>query len=156
MGKGNFYIAVILEGLGIWVIIDSYKMGIQTLSDPGSGLFPFLLGISLCILALPICIGSLKDLKKSNLVPTDEGKGTGNRPNLRNIIVVTAFLTGYFSLLDILGYLITTFFLLLGLFWLGYDRKWLLILIISSVTLVLSYVIFDVFLKIPFPSGFWK
>jgi hypothetical protein len=73
MKRGNLIVAFILEGFGIWVIIDSYRMGLKSFSDPGPGLFPFYLGILLCLLSFPICINSLREYRKANVVKQEKG-----------------------------------------------------------------------------------
>jgi putative tricarboxylic transport membrane protein len=152
MGKGDMVIIFILEGLGIWVIIDSYRLGLQTVSDPGSGLFPFLLGVVLCLLGLPGLIGCLK--YSSNIGTFKEERGIGRGGNLKRLGAATACLVGYALLLNKLGYAITTFLFLFGLLWIGYPRRWLFISGFSIVVTILSYLIFDVLLEIPFPSFF--
>lgn len=154
MKKGNLLFALLLEGLGIWMTIDSYRMGVKTLSDPGAGLFPFLLGIVLCFLAFPICITSLKDLKKVEKAVAGEGKLSMHGAGLSKIVATMVLLTGYFALLDILGFFVTTFLFLSGLFWIGYPRRWLLVLVSSAITVILSYLVFSILLKTPFPRGF--
>jgi putative tricarboxylic transport membrane protein len=154
MKKGNLIFALLLEGLGIWITIDSYRMGIKTLSDPGAGLFPFLLGVVLCFLVLPICITSLKDLKKAGKAVADQEKLSIYGAGLKKIVATMVLLIGYFALLDILGFFATTFLFLSGLFWIGYPRRWLLVLVISAITVILSYLIFSILLKTPFPRGF--
>lgn len=154
MKKGELIVAFVLEGLGIWVAIDSYKLGLQTLGNPGAGFFPFLSGILLCILILPICINSLKDLRKVNRAVGE--KLAGYQVNLKKRSAVLACLIGYFLFLNILGFLITTSLFMYGLFCVGIRRKWLFILVFSVVVAGLSYIIFDVLLQISFPSGFFR
>lgn len=155
MKKGDLTTALILEVLGFWVIIESYNMGLGTLKNPGSGLLPFLLGILLCLLAIPICISSLKDLKKINIVAADKKEVVMNWLHFKDVILITAFFVGYFLILDFVGFVISTFLFLFGLFWIGYPKRWLLVFTATSLSVALSYLIFVVFLKISFPLGFW-
>ena len=153
MKKGELIVAFVLEGLGIWITIDSYKLGLQTFSDPGSGIFPFLSGILLCILVLPICINCLKELRKVNIMIEER---MVSYQDLKKRGAVLACLIGYFLFLNILGFLITTLLFLYGLFWIGNPRRWLFVLVFSVVVSALSYIIFDLLLEISFPSGFFR
>jgi len=152
MRIGNLIFAFILEGFGIWIIIDSYRMGLKTLRDPGAGLFPFILGILLCLLALPTCVRSLKNIRLE--VSATKGEGIVRSGKNLKLIVATVLLTSYFVFLPTLGFLTTTLIFLYGLFLIGYPRRWLFVLAISVIAVILSYVIFSVFLNTPFPKGF--
>ena len=157
MAKGKLLFSLILAGVGLLIIIDSYKLGLQTLSNPGPGLFPFLLGILLCLLVFPKCIGCLKDLMKIDLVKGK--KGIEYKGNLNRFIGAIICLIGYFLLLDILGFLIDTFLFLFGLFGIGKHgkhRKWLAVFLLSAVVDALAYLIFHILLQISFPSGFLR
>ena len=148
MRRGNLIIALVLEGLGIWVMLDSYGLGLQKLSDPGPGLLPFLLGGFLCLLSLPICIEYLRKIDRGK-----EEKGGEYPIDFKKLCTATAYLIGYILLLDILGFLITTFLFLFGLFWIGNPRKWLFVAGFSAGVVALTYIVFVVLLQIHFPAG---
>jgi putative tricarboxylic transport membrane protein len=152
MERGNIVIIVVLEGLGIWVIIDSYRLGLQTIENPGAGLFPFLQGVLLCLVGLQILISSLKS--SSDIDTVKKERGIEPKANLKRVGAATACLVGYALLLEKLGYAITTFLFLFGLLWIGYHRRWLFVFEVSIVVTILSYLLFDVFLKVPFPGFF--
>lgn len=154
MKKVNLIVIIVLGGLGIWVIIDSYRLGLQTFNDPGPGLFPFLLGILLCLFAIPICLISLNDLRKVNIKNGE--KKIGYRANLNKLVTVMVCLIGYFLLLNILGFLVTNFLFLFVLFLIGKPRKWWIAPLFSIVAVGLAYLIFSIVLKIQFPSGFLR
>ena len=152
MRIGNLIFALVLEGLGIWIIVDSYRMGLKTLKDPGPGLFPLVLGVLLCLLSLPSCVQSLKSIR----LETSETKGDQviRRGKNLKIIFVIVLLTGYFVFLPALGFLPTTLIFLYGLFLMGYPRRWLFVLTVSLIAVILAHVIFSIFLNTPFPKGF--
>jgi putative tricarboxylic transport membrane protein len=152
MERGNIVVIFVLEGLGIWIIFDSYRLGVQTVADPGSGLFPLLLGVLLCLSVLPYFISSLKYLMSADKIK--EEKSIEYRANLKRLSTVMVYLVGYALLLDILGFLITTFLFLVGLFWIGNPRRWLLVFGFSLIATILSYLIFDILLQMPFPTIF--
>lgn len=147
MKKGNLVIALILEAIGVLIIVESFKLEIKSLNDPGAGFFPLILAISLCLLGLPICINALR---KS---VTDTGKEAEVKPPFGKIATVIGSLAGYAVFLNILGSLITIFLLLWGLFWMGNPRRWFFVSGLSALVAVLSYVLFVVLLQVPFPAG---
>jgi|SRR3989339_355021 len=150
MKKGELFIGVTMTGIGIWVSIDSYRMGLHSITNPGPGFFPFVLGMLLCILTLPICIRSIGSVRK---VATEE-KFIRNPSNSIKLSLIVACLLGYFFLLDTLGFPIITFIFLFVLFWSGYPRRWVFISTFSIVLVALAYLIFAYLLQTPFPLGF--
>jgi putative tricarboxylic transport membrane protein len=154
MKKGNLIFSLVLEGFGFLIIADSYQLGFQTFSNPGPGLFPFLLGVLLCMLTFPLCITSFKGLLKTHLV--DKGQVITRQPHVKQLAMVVAFLIGYFLLLDVLGFLIDTFLFLFGLFWIGYPGRLLRVALLSAAVDALAYLIFYVLLQVQFPSGFFS
>lgn len=155
MKKGNLIIALILEGLGILVIIDSYRIGLQSFKNPGAGLFPFLLGIALCLITIPTCLDSLKGLRKVNIIKNGE-KETKYWVNSKKLGTITACVIGYFLLLDTIGFLTTTFLFMFILYFMGSPQKKWLIFLYTALTVGFVYLIFIFILQIPFPRGFLR
>jgi putative tricarboxylic transport membrane protein len=142
-------VAIIFVFVSIWVMIDSYHLGLQTFRNPGPGLFPFLAGLLLAILVLPLVAQRLrgwrnKDAKETRTTASYHWK----------MIAAMAALVGYFIFLDTLGFVVTSF--LCSLFWISNPRRWVLVSSFSLATVALTYVIFDVLLKIPFPPGVFR
>ncbi len=155
MRIGEFVAGGSLAGLGVLVIIFSSRLGLQRLSDPGPGLYPFLLGILLCILVIPVCVGSLMK-RKLSAQGESEAKPSESKANLTKLTIPIFSLIGYFLLLEFFGFLITSFLFLLGLFWYGHPRQWRLVLLFPFFVVIASYFIFQVLLQVPFPPGLWR
>jgi putative tricarboxylic transport membrane protein len=145
--RANLIFSAALELLGILVIIESFKLGFQTFSNPGPGLFLFILGALLCLLVSPTLIGTLRGFE------TGEAEKEEHPTNLKKLIVVTTCFLGYFFFLDLLGFLIITFLFLFGLFWIENPGKWLYVLALSVLVDALAYLVFGVLLEISFPTG---
>ena len=148
MRKGNLIFVLTLEGLGILEILASYRLGLQTFTNPGPGLFPFVSGVLFCLLVLPICISSLKELKKATAAQ--------ERPqgNLKKVGLITLFLVAYFLFLGLLGFLIVTFIFLFGLFCIERHQKWSFNLVFAAALVGAVYLLFHTLLGIEFPLGF--
>lgn len=155
MKKATLIAAFILEGMGVLVIFFAYRLGLQSLANPGAGLYPFLLGILLCLLAMPTCISSLNEFRKAG-VESKEGRGLEYHANLKKLWAPIASLCGYFLLLDILGFLLTSFIFLFLLFLMGNPRRWVFPSLFSAGVVALAYLIFNILLQVPFPAGVWR
>jgi len=154
MKTWDIILSFTIQGVGLWVIVGSYRLGLQTFTDPGPGLFPFLLGAVLCLFSGPICINSVKELRDFNIAT--EWKAAEDRGGLIKLGVAVACLSGFLLLLNVLGFLITCFIFLFGLFWLGNPRRWLFVFMFSAIMAILSYIIFNIILQIPFPQGLFR
>lgn len=129
------------------VCVDSINVGIGTFRFPGSGFFPFWLGVILCLLGLILAV--VNRLQGDTGKITDLWKGT----QWGRVIWVMMLTLAYSVLLNKLGYLITTFLLLVILFCIG-ERKGVWVKIaIAVVVILVSYVTFYSWLKVPLPRG---
>ncbi|MEW6265072.1 MAG: tripartite tricarboxylate transporter TctB family protein [Thermodesulfobacteriota bacterium] len=68
-------------------------------------------------------------------------------------IIVLLSIFAYGFVLPWLGFLLTTFFFSLVLFWRGYPRRWLLTILGAAITSLLAVLVFEIWLKIQFPRG---
>jgi hypothetical protein len=152
MKRANLVIALALEAFGILIIVECFKLEIKTLNDPGAGFFPVILAIGMCLLALPIFIGALK---KSDVDMGKKAQGLGHVP-FGKIATVLGALAGYAVFLNFLGSLLTFFFFMFGLFWMGNQRRWLFVSGVSALVAALAHLLFVTLLQVPFPPGIWR
>jgi putative tricarboxylic transport membrane protein len=128
------------------VCLDSVHAGIGTFRFPGSGFFPFWLGIILLILGLALLVVNHFPQKQTI---RDLWKGA----KWGQLVFVIVLTLTYSAVLDILGYLITTFLLLATLFCMG-ERKGIWVKTgIALIVVLVSYVAFSHWLKVPLPKG---
>jgi len=153
MEKNDIFPAIIWFGIGIFVVITSYKLNLGTMENPGPGMMPFIFGIALSICSLPILFGSFQSFKRKER-QGDESIWSG--VEFKKIILVLVSLFVYALLFEKIGFLLTTFPLLLILFKTIGSQKWRWVLISSVVTMSITYFLFVVFLKVELPMGlFW-
>ncbi len=69
------------------------------------------------------------------------------------MLYATAFLLVYAVLVEPLGFVLTTFLVLWGLFFDWEKKNWFSSLMGSCVTTGISYLLFEKLLGLPFPSG---
>ncbi|MFC1815537.1 tripartite tricarboxylate transporter TctB family protein [Thermodesulfobacteriota bacterium] len=136
LGSGFFFF-----GLSLFVLWESLRLGLGTLMKPGSGFFSFCAGVILSVLSLVVIY-----------------RGWGVRESLtahsRRVILVLLSLFVYSLVLNTLGFVVSTFFLVGILFQIGESRRWWTLLIMSVLVTSLAYLIFGVLLNVYFPRGF--
>ena len=149
MKKYDFITSIIWMGLGISVVIGSYRLKLGTLGNPGAGLMPFVLGISLFLSSIPILIRSLMTKDKESYENIWSGI------EFKKLILVPVSLIGYAMILEKVGFLVATFLLLFILFKIIGSRRWSFALAVSVLVVLLSYLLFVTLLKVEMPSGIW-
>jgi putative tricarboxylic transport membrane protein len=140
-----------------WIIVSlsvctgAIGLKLGTPSDPGPGFLPFGTGALLGILAL------VHLLKVS--VAASQGEADGflwQGVNWQRSLFVVLAILFYAMLLPHLGYLIATFILLVILFSLYDRKKWGIVVPASLFVIGITYLVFHVWLKVQFPSGFFR
>jgi len=132
-------------------MVVSYQMSLGTLHTPGPGLLPFLLGSLLIVVSLPILIGSLLLFRKT--VPESRAAEIWAGVEFKNVLIIIISLVAYALLLEKLGFILTAFLFLFVLFATFDFQRWLFALGVSSVTIFITYLLFNVVLRVELPSG---
>ena len=115
---------------------------------PGPGFFPFGLAVILAFLALALILQS----RKKEAVPVPFWP---ERTWLRPLLGAVIFLL-YALSLGYLGFILTTFFFLVVWMWVVERIRWSTIITISVAVTAVLYLIFEYFLEVPLPTGFWS
>lgn len=133
----------------VFICFFSYKLSIGSIKNPGAGFFPFYLGIILGLLSINNFAKAIAQTKKA--VETIMTLDTDI--NWKNIIFTVVVLFSYPLLLDILGFLLSTFlFTVLFLRFIN-PQRWLVVLGMGGAVAIIFYFVFQYWLKIQFPSG---
>lgn len=127
-----------------FICIQSYRLNLGTLSSPGPGLFPFGAGLILGFLALIAILQSAQEGGSERI----EGRG-----NLK-IVLVLFTLIAYGLILERVGFLVTTFALLIFLLKVIVSQRWARVLVSAFLSTLACYLIFEVWLKAQLPKGF--
>jgi putative tricarboxylic transport membrane protein len=137
--------------LGLAVLWGSVRLKLGSLVNPGPGLMPCILGAGLTICSLFVLI-------QTHLLKLRKKKGP--RQNIwtdvdfKKVLLVVGCLLGYTFMLEKVGFALTTFLILTILFKAVGSQKWSRVLIASISTVVISYLLFIVILKVELPAGF--
>ena len=132
----------------IFVCIESYRLGLGTLHQPGPGFLFFWASIALGIMDLVVLIRAWMDKKAAETKLTIFGG-----QNVLKIILVLISVFLYAIFMETVGFILVT--LLLFIFLLGFieKKKWWFTLFVSVVVTVIAYLIFEVWLKSQLPRG---
>ncbi len=150
--KAHFYWAgsIFWVTIGIYVAIHAYHLGLGRLRHPGPGFIFFWAGFLLIILgAIDLARTFLWKSKKET-----EKNSVWLGIRWQKITLVVVVLSAYVYSLNMFGFLLPTFLLLVFLFKAIEPTKWWIAITGSFITTLASYEIFKVWLKVPFPKGF--
>jgi putative tricarboxylic transport membrane protein len=146
MSPAHTVSALIWLGVGAAIAIGSYRLGIGSPSNPGAGLFPFVIGVSIVVLSTSVSISALR-MRIAKATAGVEGA------RLLPVIAVSAALGFYTLALERIGFGITTFVFLAVLLAVLGDRGWPQAAVASACITAGSYAIFAKLLKITLPAG---
>jgi len=129
------------------VFFESIRLGIGTPQNPGMGFLTFGASGILGVLSIILFLGASFQKGEAKALPLFAGK------LWKRILFVLVLLITYSRVMPILGYLISTFLLMILLFWVLERKRTGWILISSVLTTLLTYLIFSKWLSCQFPDG---
>ena len=135
--------SVFLFAFGIFVCVQASRLEMGHLHNPGPGFIPLLAGVLLGGLSLVIFLQSFIGKEKISVFGGEWLKGT----------VVVGSLIIYILVLEKLGFLITTFIFLLVSLLSFKPRKLRDSLLVSLFTVIISYLVLSLWLKVQLPKG---
>ncbi len=140
-----------LIGFSLLFFFLSLRLGIGNPKDPGTGFMPFLASIILFFLSLSVLI--IEIIERERPRKHEKDKPTIGWRNLRKSIILVVALIGYTFLLNIFGFLITTFTLMFIMLSITEAKKWHKNILISAIVVILTFIVFKKLFGIPFPVG---
>lgn len=149
MANKEWVIYAAMLFIGVVFAIESLRLGLGSTHRPRSGFLPFFT----CSLLSFITFFSLIKyfLKARGEKGKDRKEHFGG--NVFNLVIILVGLVIYVLVLPLLGYLLSTFVLLIFLFKAGGIRKWTFILLYAFLTTSITYLVFSSWLNLRFPKG---
>ena len=144
MVRRDVAVAAVALALGVAAIFESAKLPLGTVRNPGQGFFPWWISIVIVLLAVVLLTQALTSR------PSTNQQAPGRIAKVTALLLVLA---AYTFLLDLLGYLICTFFLVLFMLRATDPQRWPVALIMALITAVGSYCVFAIWLRVPLPRG---
>jgi len=137
--------AVFWIAVGLLVCYGAKRLGLGSVTEPGSGFVFFWSGLILAILSIMLFIDSLQDVP----VTAPEIQ----RTNWVKVSLVLALFLSYALFLEQLGFVTTTFVFLCFLLRVTGVRNWTRAAAVAGAVALGSFAIFDLWLRIRFPRG---
>lgn len=146
----DFLLGLIWFVFSLIIIVESYRLDVGTLHSPQAGFLPFLASITLAILSLTLFI--LRILKKVEVQRKEETPSL-NIKNLPKVLYVGLSIFIYAILLNYLGFIIDTILFIGFLLVIIEPQKWYTVVIVAFTTSLISYLLFNVLLRVQLPIG---
>ena len=143
--------SLVLIGVGIVFCAGSVKYGDVRSKIPSAGFFPFVGGMILILLSVIHLISSIK--KEIN---GEKEKFFPQRYSWKRILFSLFTLFAYGVSLKFLGFFLVTFLFMLFSLRFIEPLKWKMVFTLSLLTSVFSYLLFEVWLKVPLPHGIFE
>jgi putative tricarboxylic transport membrane protein len=135
--------------LGLVTIYGSFQLGLGTMHEPGSGFLAFLAGVFIICIAAGIFLQSIIRFRGTPL----QFKVLWTGANWHLSFTIGLLTVGFILALEVLGFFITSFLLLFCLFKVVEKLSWGKAVLIPALTLTVTYVVFNIFLKSNLPRG---
>lgn len=149
MRRYQTWAAAFLFLAGLLATLEARKLNLGEFGRPGPGFFPFYLALIFTIVSLALIFRSLRSAA-SEQTPPQRFTQTGRA---EKVVAVLLGLMVYAFALDWLGFLLSTFILMLFLFKAIDPLAWPSAIGGSLATALLSYVVFKIWLQISLPAG---
>ncbi len=145
MGRVDRISGVFWLAFGLFICIESYRLGLGTLHKPGPGFLYFWTSIFLIIMSIVVLIRS---------------KGTGEpgasifgAEKPRKIVFVLVSLFLYAVFMETVGFIPITLLLFVYLLGIIERKRWLYTISVSVMVTVAAYLIFETWLQSQLPKG---
>jgi putative tricarboxylic transport membrane protein len=139
-----FWLAV-----GLITLYGSYYLGLGKMREPGSGFLPFIAGCFISFMAIIVLLQSFTPKKEARAKLATLWAGV----NWHRSLIISFLVLGFILALESLGFILTSFLLLLILFRWVEKFPWKKALIVPLLTLGCTYLLFNIFLKVSLPRG---
>jgi hypothetical protein len=149
MKRSSIAAAVVLVALAGFILLEVRKLPLGSLRMPQTGLFPATLAVLLLLFSLAALLLAFRQTK-SESGPAAQKIDSEGWSRIGSTLVA---LVGYALALEWIGYLPSTFILMILLLRAIEAQKWHVVLSVALLTSLLSYFIFARLLGVPLPAG---
>jgi len=142
-----FYCNLFWLLFSLLICVESYRLKLGAINQPGPGFFPFSAGFVMLILSLAAFFQSIRGREK-------EKKPIRQEP-LRwwNIVIILIAVTAYAFSLEKIGFLVNTFLFICLLLKVVEPQTWKTAIIGGLITTIAANLVFNVILRAQIPSG---
>jgi putative tricarboxylic transport membrane protein len=129
------------------VCVEAYRLRLGTITKPGSGLFPFSLGMVMLVLSL---VAFFRAIGRKNKHETKTSRGPFR---WWNIVIILGAALAFALTLEKIGFLINTFLFVGLLLKVVEPQTWRTSIVGGLITTVVANVLFNLIFKAQIPSG---
>ena len=134
---------------GIGICIQSTRYQLWNPKGPGSGFIPFLTGLLIGIIGFLLFLSGWSEASKQE----EAGKFWENRIARNRVFYVLASLCLMAILMQKLGFLLTSIFIIIFMIRVIERRKWITLIFVSVVSCLSIYFLFKYLMQINLPKG---
>jgi hypothetical protein len=138
--------------VGALFLMGSLGLGLGSLGEPGPGFFPFVMAVFLVLFSLKHFVSSLVKRGPSGSAPAE--RVWPESDGIKRILLTIMFLLGFIFALNYLGFVLNTLLFMFASLRFIEPQKWPRVFLIGSLTTVVSYSIFQFWLRSNLPVGF--
>jgi putative tricarboxylic transport membrane protein len=146
MRKSNRIQALLWAVFGLYITYEGFLLKLGTARAPKPGFMLFWMGVILVFLSALFFIETFT-------IPRQEHKALRQGGHWFRGAKLMAALSLYVAFFQFLGFILSTFLLLVFLFKGLEPQSWRNALLLSAVTITICYLVFGVFLELQFPQG---
>ncbi len=150
---------LVLIGIGVGYLGLTTRYALGSLTDPGPGIFPLVAGLLVVVLSSWSLFQSLRSPKGRESKSSEPAKVQGEeetgaaKPSEQRVILMILAIAVYILAASHVGFLTSTFFLILFTSRLSGAKDWLRPGLFSLGILLFCYLLFEVWLKLALPRG---
>jgi len=146
MRKSDRIQALLWAAFGLYIAYEGFLLKLGTGRAPKPGFMIFWMGAIMVILSAVFFITTFT-------TPEQERKALWREARWFRGVKLMAALFLYVAVFQVLGFIVSTFLLLVYLFKGLEPQSWRNALLLSAVTIAICYLVFGVFLELQFPPG---
>ena len=140
--------AVVLLVFGLIALEEARKLRFGSIARPGPGFFPVVLAAAFSLVCVALLVNAIR--------ARDADAAAAARLGWPKMVATMAALFVYALVLELLGFVVATFALLLFFFKALEGQRWVTALAGSLVTAFVTYLVFKVWLNVQLPAGPWS
>jgi hypothetical protein len=155
INKKDFSSGFCLFVLGLFFAIQSMRLSVWSRSGPSAGFFPLLIAIIIIGFSLLIIAGSLVLTRTQEEEKILEKQGK-NVVGIFRMPSYALLMLAYGVLMESLGFLIASALFLFPILKYIEKQGWKITILVGLGSIIISYLLFVFFLKVPLPRGLIK
>jgi putative tricarboxylic transport membrane protein len=148
MGKADRISGIFWLIFSVCVSVESYRMGLGSLRQPGPGFLFFWVSVVIGIMSLVIFIREWRQNKtEGSEIPIFE------KLNVSKLVLVLISVFLYALLIETVGFILVTWLLFVFLLGIIEKKRWPFTIFVSTAVTAVAYLVFEVWLQSQLPKG---